>query len=1148
LAVTGNFTGETDRYNKFVHLHVHSEYSLLDGAARLENLVTRAKELGMDALALTDHGVMYGVVEFYKLARKYGIKPIIGCEVYLARRGRFDREANKDDSPYHLVLLAENATGYKNLMALVSKAYIEGFYYKPRVDKELLREYNQGLIAMSACLAGEIPAAVLDSRIDDARLIALEMSEIFGKNNFYLEIQDHGLKGQADVTRHLVNLSRGTGIPLVATNDVHYVMPDDTKTHEILLCIQTGKTLADPNRMDFGSGEFYLKDRSEMEMLFGEYPEALDNTLNIAERCQVDFDFGSLHLPYYEVPEEYNLDSYLSKLCREGLSRRYEKVTEQHDQRLEYELRIINKMDYPGYFLIVWDLVNFARSKGILVGPGRGSAAGSLVAYCLGITDIDPLKYGLLFERFLNPERVSMPDVDIDFCFERRGEVIDYVAQKYGSDHVAQIITFGTMAAKAAIRDVGRVLGFSPGEVDKIAKLVPNELGITITRALKVSDILRERYETEDKTRELIDMAKAIEGMPRHASTHAAGVVIAKEKLTNYVPLQTTSDKIVTTQFPMSTVEELGLLKMDILGLRTLTVMNHTLRLIRESSGTEVYLKEIPLDDPAVFEMLSQGDTIGVFQLESSGMRGILKNLKPEQFPDIIALVALYRPGPLGSGMVEDFINRKHGNTEASYLHPSLENILKETYGVILYQEQVMQIASTLAGFTLGEADLLRRAMGKKKPEVIMGLRDKFLKGADKNDISSVIAGKIFDLMEYFAGYGFNKSHSAAYALVAYQTAYFKANYPVEFMSALLTSIMNNTDKVPLYIDECRKMDIKILPPDVNESRMDFTVVGEKIRFGLAAVKNVGRGAIASIIDAREQNGSFKSLTDFCQRIDLRQVNRRVIESLVKCGAFGSLGLNRAQLLAVLDQSLDSAQAYQRDRAQGQVSLLDLVGEGDRGDCISERIPDLPEFGPRELLGMEKEMLGFYVSGHPVASYAEQIKAQTSYEIAKLPLVEDGTRVNLGGIITYVRRAITRKGEAMAYITLEDTGGMVEALVFPRTYSQLNTLLEEDRVVIMSGRLAKSEDELKIFVDGIQWLPEPGTDKLYLKILDRTHSMDRIKGFLQQFPGETPVYLYFPDNGRCIMTDRGHWVSPQEELINGLKGICGNECVKLVNG
>lgn len=1135
----------------FVHLHTHSEYSLLDGAARLEAMITRARELGMEALALTDHGVMYGVVDFYKLCRKHGIKPIIGCEVYLARRSRFDKEADRDASHYHLVLLAKNMTGYKNLMKMVSLGFLEGFYYKPRVDKELLRQYSDGLIALSGCLAGEIPTHLLDGQKEKARQAAVEMNEIFGPGNFYLELQDHGLEGQALVNQGLIELGRELNIPLVATNDVHYVKPEDNRIHEVLLCIQTGKTLADSDRMDFGSEEFYLKSREEMELLFGEYPEALDNTVEIAERCHLEFDFGSLHLPYYEVPEGYNLDSYLRFLCEKGLAERYETVTGEHRQRLEHELKIIKEMGYSGYFLIVWDLVNFARQRGILVGPGRGSAAGSLVAYCLGITDIDPLEYNLLFERFLNPERVNMPDVDIDFCFERRGEVIDYVAEKYGHDHVAQIITFGTMAAKAAVRDVGRVLGMTPGEVDKVAKLVPNELGITLERALQISPELKERYDNEERIRELVDLAKAIEGMPRHASTHAAGVVIAKEELTNYVPLQSTSEGVITTQFPMQTVEELGLLKMDILGLRTLTVINHTLSLLKKNKQQNLSLADISLDDTETYKLLSKGETIGVFQLESSGMRTILKSLKPEQFRDIIALVALYRPGPLGSGMVEDFISRKHGETPVTYLHPDLEPILRETYGVILYQEQVMHIASSLAGFTLGEADLLRRAMGKKKPEVIAGLREKFIKGAVERNISAEVADKVFDLMEYFAGYGFNKSHSAAYALVAYQTAYLKAHYSVEFMCALITSIMNNPDKVPLYIEECRRMGIEILPPDVNESNMDFTVVGDKIRFGLAAVKNVGKGAIESIIQARETGGKFTSLSDFCMRVDLRQVNRRVIESLIKCGAFGSLGLNRAQLLAMLDDCLNAAQQQQKDRVQGQVSLIDLVGKQERDAFNNERVPNLPEFSTKELLAMEKQMLGFYVSGHPVAPYQKYLKPRISHDISQLPTVEDGTPVAVGGIINSVRRTITRRGEAMAYVNLEDTSGVVEVLVFPRAYARLNSLLEEDRVVIIKGKLSNSEEQLKVFADRVQWVPKEGDYKLYIKLekrLARGRELDEIKRILRDCRGETPTYFYFPDTKKCLLAEKHLWVEPSDELLKRLKEICGEESVKLVSG
>ena len=1135
----------------FVHLHNHSEYSLLDGAARLEQMIVRAKELGMPSIALTDHGVMYGAVDFYKLAKKHGIKPIIGCEVYVARRGRFDKEANKDGSPYHLVLLAENNVGYTNLMKLVSKAFTEGFYYKPRVDKELLKQYNQGIIALSACLAGEIPSYLLDNQYDLAQQAAREYSDMFDQDRFYLELQDHGLKGQAQVNNGLIKLSRELEIGLVATNDVHYVMPDDSRIHEILLCIQTSKTLDDPNRMDFGSKDFYLKNREEMELLFGEYQEAMDNTLTIAERCNVEFDFGNLHLPHYEVPREFDLDSYLSRLCTEGLDRRYQDVQETHQQRLKHELHIIKKMGYSGYFLIVWDLVNFAKKKGILVGPGRGSAAGSLVAYCLGITDIDPLEYNLLFERFLNPERVNMPDVDIDFCYERRGEIIDYVGEKYGHDHVAQIITFGTMAAKAAVRDVGRALGMTPGEVDKVAKLVPNELGITLERALKISTELKGRYENEEQIRELMDMAKALEGMPRHASTHAAGLVIAKEELTKYVPLQSTSDGAVTTQFPMHTVEELGLLKMDILGLRTLTVIDQCLSLINENFNKDINLNQVLLDDNKTFSLLGRGDTVGVFQLESSGMRTILKNLKPEQFRDIIALVALYRPGPLGSGMVDDFISRKHGETQATYLHEALKPILEETYGVILYQEQVMHIASTLAGFSLGEADLLRRAMGKKKPEVIAGLREKFIQGAAVNKVASDISAKVFDLMEYFAGYGFNKSHSAAYALVAYQTAYLKAHHPVEFMCALISSIMNNPDKVPLYIDECRRMGIEILPPDVSESRLDFTVVGDSIRFGLAAVKNVGRGAIESIIEARASGGGFVSLSDFCHRVDLRQVNRRVLESLIKCGAFGSLGVNRAQLLAMLDKCLNVAQQYHKDRLQGKVSLMDLVDTREQVSYQTEQVPELPEFSAKELLAMEKEILGFYVSGHPVSSYQKYLEKNTSHSIAQLAASDDGVPVIIGGIINSIRRTITRRGEAMAYINLEDTTGVIETLVFPRAYMRLNNMLEEDKVVLLRGKLSNNEDQLKVFADKISWVPEENDYKLYLKLgndLAQRNKLEKIKKILGSYQGTVPIYFYFPEADKTVLADQALWVDLNEKLIESLKDICGKDGVKLVAG
>lgn len=1125
----------------FIHLHVHTEYSLLDGASRINQLVETAAQLGMPALAITDHGVMYGVMDFYKEARKAGIKPVIGCEVYVAPRSRHDRQPQVDDRQHHLVLLAQNQEGYRNLVKLVSKGFLEGFYYKPRVDKELLAQHAGGLIALSACLAGEVPYFLLQGENEKAVKIAQEYQEIFGRENFFFELQDHGIQEQYRVNRELVALSARLSIPLVATNDVHYVNQDHAKVHDVLLCIQTGKTLQEEDRMRFPTDHFYLKTGDEMDKLFGEIPQALTNSLAIAERCNVEFKFGELHLPNYQLPQGHNAASYLRELCQKGLAERYPIITPEIKERIDYELRIIEEMGYPGYFLIVWDLVHFARQKGIPVGPGRGSAAGSLVAYALGITNIDPLKYDLLFERFLNPERVNMPDIDTDFCFERRGEVIEYLTSKYGEDHVSQIVTFGTMAAKAAVRDVGRVMGFPVAEVDKVAKLIPNELGITIDRALEVSPEFKDLYDSQPKVKELVDTARAIEGMPRHASTHAAGVVIAREELTDYLPVQRMGDGLVTTQFPMGTVEEIGLLKMDILGLRTLTVIGHAVQLIKQTKGVEIDIDQLPLDDAETYSMLSRGESIGVFQLESSGMRNILRNLKPEKFEDLVALVALYRPGPLGSGMVDDFIERKHGAKKIEYKHELLEPILRDTYGVILYQEQVMRIASDLAGFTLGQADLLRRAMGKKKPEIIAAQKENFIKGALEKGISARVADEIFDLMAYFAGYGFNKSHSAAYALVAYQTAFLKAHYPVEYMAALLTSIMGNSDKVPVYIDECRRLGIEILPPDVNESLFDFTVVGDKIRFGLAAVKNVGRGAIQSIISAR-QEGPFLSLRDFCQRVDISVVNKRVIESLIRCGAFSSLGIYRARLLHMLDEALEMAQRVQDDRRSGQVSLFDMVPE--EKATIEQEIPQLDEFSHRQILAMEKEILGFYISGHPVADYESQLNLLLDYSLAELSQAKDGETVTIGGVVTKARKSITRRGEVMCYLTIEDTTGTQEILVFPKTYTRYASILEEDMVLVVSGRVSFEEEQIKIFAEEISALPQPTRHKMVIHLETGNQQISRdklekIRQLLEQNKGSTPVYIYFPRLEKYVICDTRFWVDPTRQLQESLQQLCG---------
>lgn len=1136
----------------FAHLHVHTEYSLLDGSARITSLIDSAVEKGFEEIAITDHGVMFGVIDFYKAAKKKGIKPIMGCEVYVAPRTMEDRDARKDKNQYHLVLLAENQTGYSNLVYMVSKAFIDGFYYKPRVDVDLLRQHSEGLIALSACLAGKIPFHIMEGDYRQAKETALEYNEIFGQGNFFLELQDHGIKEQKKVNKVLLKLSQETGIPLVATNDVHYIEREDAAAHDVLLCIQTGKTLQDTNRMRFETNEFYLKTEEEMRSLFPFAEEAITNTRKIAERCNVEFEFGALHLPEYKIPEGYTLDSYLREQCMEKLTDRYPDPDEKIMERLNYELDIIQKTGFSGYFLIVSDVIQYAKGQGIPVGPGRGSAAGSLVAYILKITDLDPLKYDLLFERFLNPERVNPPDIDTDFCFERRGEVIDYISQKYGSDHVCQIAAFGTMAAKAAIRDVGRVMGVPYPEVDRISKLVPNELGITIEKALEMSPELRRSYREDDTVKKIIDMSMAIEGLPRHVSTHAAGLVISHDPLTTYVPLQKTSEGSVSTQFPMRTVEELGLLKMDCLGLRTLTVIGDTLQRIKETTGKELDMSKIPLDDCKSYEMLQRGDSIGVFQLESSGMRQILKSLRPERFEDLIALVALYRPGPLGSGMVDDFIARKHGEIPVHYPHPSLEPLLKETYGVILYQEQVMRISNEMAGFTLGQADLLRRAMGKKKPGIIAEQRKHFLAGAQKNNVDPEVAGKIFDLMAHFAGYGFNKSHSAAYALITYRTAYLKANYPVEFMASLLSSIMDNPDKVPLYMEECRTLGITILPPDVNKSFVDFSVNDGQIRFGLAAVKNVGRNAINSIIEAREK-GKFTSLQDFCERVDLHVLTKRMIESLIKCGAFDSLGMNRRQLMSVVEKCMEAGHRLQADKELGQVSLFDVVG-GDFEPTI--QVEDMEDFAPAEILSMEREILGFYISGHPMEIYRSKIDRFITNYIAELEHVNDGESVIIAGIVANVKSTVTKKKEMMAYVTLEDTTGSVTVIVFPRTYNQYAPLLETENVLLVKAVLRREEEELRLSAEAIQKADEDLFKKkdeeeenlgglLRLKVHecdDFDRLLLRIRSVFSRYPGSSPVYLDF-GNGEVLRIDGKLWVNISKDLVSDLSLLCGKKNV-----
>ncbi len=1201
---------------EFVHLHNHTCYSLLDGACKIRSLLARAKELGMDSLAITDHGVMYGVVEFYKEAKKAGIHPVIGCEVYVAPRSRWDKVAGLDEKPYHLVLLAENQKGYENLIKLVSRSWLEGFYYKPRIDMELLQANAQGLIGLSACLAGQIPGLLMAGKPDEAKEAALAYDAIFGRGNFYLELQDHGLENQTSVNGGLIRIHEETGIPLVATNDLHYVSREDAYVQDVLLCIQTGKTLADTARMQFETQEFYLKSPEEMKLLFGDYPEALANTVKIARRCQVEMEFGHNHLPPYPLPAgQKDEASYLRQLCEKGLEERYpgsvDKVRDKEmspRQRLDYELSVIENMGFPGYFLIVWDFIRFARERGIYVGPGRGSAAGSIVSYSLGITNIDPLAYDLLFERFLNPERISMPDIDIDVCYLRRGEVIEYVIERYGRDKVSQIITFGTMAAKAAIRDAGRAMGIPLAIVDKTAKLVPFELNITLDRALQLSKELRTLTEEDEQVAGLIKVAKSLEGLPRHSGVHAAGLVISGRPLETYLPMQRSSDGLPCTQFEKDTVEAIGLLKMDLLGLRTLTVIGDAVELIRQSKGVNVDIDRLPLDDKETYKLLSDGDTIGIFQLESDGLRQIIRELKPERFDDIVALVALYRPGPLGSGMVEDFIRRRHGQVPNAYLHPMLEAILDTTYGVILYQEQVMRIAGDMGGLTLGEADQLRRAMGKKKPEVLAAYRQTFVDGAKKNGVAEDVARKIFELMEYFSGYGFNKSHSAAYALVAYQTAWLKAHYPVEFMAALLSSVMETKNKVPFYINECRQRGIEILAPDVNESLPGFSVNGAAIRFGLAAIKQVGAPAIQAIIEERA-NGLYTSLESFCRRVNLAQINRRVMENLIWAGAFSSVPGHRAQLLEILPQVMETAAAWQKDGASNQISLFDLSPEI-KPQEDSFPLPEKEEIDPRNILTKEKEVMGLYLSGHPLRPYVGLVEKKISHHIDDLPEEED-LPVVVGGIVNEYRRTVTKRGQMMASFRLEDLTGSVDVLVFPKLFEEMAPRLANDLAVVIKGRYQGQEEQPKLFLEklevlgGMEESPAEGSSfgsfpgsfpdsspgsgpaaqdkaerlplwvtqdvdildtaagrvssetgraslerrQLWLSLPDQEapdqEVMDQLRGLMNRHCGPIPVYLFYAKQKRALAVDFWPKIDGSDLLLKDLVALLGEEKVVL---
>lgn len=1117
---------------EFVHLHLHTQYSLLDGACKLKDLMVRACELGFDACAITDHGVLYGAIDFYKTAKKAGIKPILGCELYVAKRTRHDKVPHIDDDQYHLVLLAKNETGYKNLVKLSSIGFTEGHYYKPRVDLEVLEKWNEGLIAMSACLSGEIPSLLMKGDYEGAKQKAARYKDIYGPGNFFLEVQDNKISRQYEVNKGLVRLSRELDIPLVATNDVHYIHKEDAKLHDVLLCIQTGKTVKDPDRMKFPTDEFYLKSSEEMKAAFSDLPEAIRNTLVVAEQCNFGFEFGKSQVPHFPVPEGFTEETYLRHLAREGVKRRYGEITEDLERRLDYELDVIVKMGYAGYFLIVWDFIRFAKGRGIYVGPGRGSAPGCLLSYVLGITDIDPIKHGLIFERFLNPERVTMPDIDVDFCYERRGEVIEYVTEKYGADRVAQIITFGTMAARAAVRDVGRALDIPYNDVDRIAKMVPAEPGMTIEKALQTSSEFRNAYDRDEEIKNLIDTAKAVEGMPRHASTHAAGVVISKDPLTERIPLYKANDETVTTQFAMEDLEALGVLKMDFLGLRTLTVIGKTLENIYRTRGERIDMTAIDLEDPEVYQALCCGDSLGVFQLESSLFQGLLREVKPTCFEDIIAILALGRPGPLGR--VQDFAKQKHGEMPIEYPHPDLEAVLKETYGNMLYQEQVMKVASTLAGFTLGEADLLRRAMGKKQPEVLAAQREKFLQGALKRGVSLDIAENIFDLMEYFSGYGFNKSHSAAYSLISYQTAWLKVHYPKEYMAALLTSISGVTEKVAFYVDACRQMGIEILPPDVNESLEDFTVVGDRIRFGLNAVKNVGRSAVAAIIAAREQKGDFKSFADFVEKVDLHVVNKKAIESLIRCGAFDFTGAKRSALLAVLDRTLEMGSRRQKEKARGQASFFDLFADDDGFAASEIDMPDIPEFSDKELLQMEKDLLGLYVSGHPLQGMASQLRRCCSSQVAELSQeYREGDEVSIGGLIASLRKITTKSsGQPMAFFVLEDLTGSIEVVAFPRVYEEASSLIYEDSLVLVQGRLEQRDDEFKLIANTIL----PFCQDAVIIPVDADNitkgDLQKLKKKLKSNSGEIPVFIKVktPVGAAILSVAPELWVSDPERI------------------
>ena len=1146
----------------FTHLHVHTEYSLLDGSNKIKEYVDRVRELGMDSAAITDHGVMYGVIDFYRAARAAGINPILGCEVYVAPGSRFDREAGSgDDRYYHLVLLAENNQGYSNLMKIVSKGFVEGFYYKPRVDLSLLEKYHEGIIALSACLAGEVARFLTRGMYEDAKKAALRYQDIFGKGNFFLELQDHGIPEQQNVNQQLLKMHRETGIELVATNDVHYTLAEDAQPHDVLLCLQTGKKLADEDRMRYEGGQYYVKSSEEMERLFPYAPEALENTHKIAQRCHVEIEFGVTKLPKFDVPEGYTSWEYLNELCFRGLEERYQPVTEELKERLNYELSTIRNMGYVDYFLIVWDFIKYARDHDIMVGPGRGSAAGSLVAYTLGITQLDPIRYDLLFERFLNPERVSMPDIDVDFCFERRQEVIDYVRRKYGDDCVVQIVTFGTLAARGVIRDVGRVMDLPYAQVDTIAKMIPQELNITIDKALQMNPELKKVYEDQKEIHDLIDTAKRLEGLPRHTSMHAAGVVISQKDVSEYVPLSRASDGSIVTQFTMTTLEELGLLKMDFLGLRTLTVIQNAVHLIEQDAGVKLDMQHIDYNDKKVLDSLGTGRSDGVFQLESAGMKNFMKELKPQSLEDVIAGISLYRPGPMD--FIPQYIRGKNRPDTIKYDCPQLEPILKPTYGCIVYQEQVMQIVRNLAGYTLGRSDLVRRAMSKKKAAVMEKERQNFVYGNEEegvpgciaNGISEQTANKIYDDMIDFAKYAFNKSHAAAYAVVSYQTAFLKYYYPVEFMAALMTSVIEMPTKVAEYIQVCRQMNIKILPPDVNRGAYGFSVDNGAIRYGLSAIKSVGRPVINALVEEREANGEYRSLKDFIERLT-GTVNKRAIENFIKAGALDCLEGNRRQKMLVYGQIVDSIAQEKKNSFAGQMSLFDLVSDEEKKE-YEIRMPDVEEYDKEMILAFEKDVLGIYLSGHPLERYRnimeKMISAKTTDfqpdEESGIPKVYDGQKVIIGGMITEKTIKYTRNNKVMAFLTVEDLLGTVEIVVFPRDYEKWQSMLNEDARVFVQGRVNAEDDKpSKLILEKVRAF-EDMPQELWIQFKDKAEYAEKEQELLETlkgYAGVSAVVIYLKDVNAMKRLPAGYHARISDSLTGELRKKYGESNVKVV--